>query len=402
MPFDASAIRHEFPMLDERRSGVRLVYLDCAGTTLRPRYVIERVARFERAESSALPAADGSNASTLYDDARRRVARFIGASEAAEIVFCRGATEAINLVAWTWGEQNIGPGDEILVTQLEHHANLAPWHALACRRGATLRSVPVDDAGNLPLAGFHERLGKRTKLVAVAHASNVLGTIAPLREIVTAARAVGASVLVDGAQAPAHLPIDVRELDVDFYTFSAHKAFGPQGIGVLFGKRSVLESMPAWQLGANAIEQLDATSCRYAAPPARFEAGSANVAGALGMAAALEFIDAAGMAAIREHESRLFAQLLDGMRTLRNLRLLGDPQARIPLLSFCATRIGSTDLRQALARHGVEARSGHLSAQPLLARFGASDAVRISLAVYNTADDVAHTLEVLDRISAAG
>jgi cysteine desulfurase/selenocysteine lyase len=402
MSFDASATRREFPMLDGRRSGVPLVYLDSAGTTLRPRCVIERMARFEQSENSALDAADGSNASALYEDARRRVARFIGANEASEVVFCRGATEAINLVAQTWGEQNVGPGDEILVTQLEHHANLAPWHALGRRRGATLRTVPVDEAGNLSLAGFHERLGKRTKLVAVAHASNVLGTIVPLREIVAAARAVGACVLVDGAQAPAHLSVDVRGLDVDFYTFSAHKAFGPPGIGVLFGKRTVLESMPAWQLGANAIEEFDDTSCRYARPPARFEAGSANIAGAVGMAAALDFIDAVGIATIREHESKLFAQLLEGMHRLRNLRLLGAARARIPLLSFCATRIGAADLRQALARQGVEARSGHLSAQPLLTRFGVSEAVRVSLAAYNSAADVAHTLEMLERILAAG
>lgn len=402
MPFDASAIRRDFPMLHVRRCGVPLAYLDNAGTTLRPRQVIERVARFEEAENSALAASDGRDASALYADARLRVARFIGANEPAEVVFCRGSTEAINLVAQTWGEQNIHSGDEIVVSQLEHHANLAPWHALARRQGATLRTVPVDDAGNLALAGFHDALGKRTKLVAVTHASNVLGTIAPLKEIARAAHSIGACVLVDGAQAPAHLPLDMRELDVDFYTFSAHKAFGPQGIGVLFGKRSLLESMPAWQLGANAIEDFDAGAWRYTPPPARFEAGSANIAGAVGLAAALEFIDAIGIDAARAHESALFAQLLDGLRGLHNVCLLGAPQARIPLLSFCVPGIASADLCRAFAQQGVEVRAGHLSAQPLLRRLGVTEAVRISLAAYNDQADIARVLALVERVSGGG
>ena len=398
MQFDNSAIRRDFAMLSERRGDQPLAYLDNAGTTLRPRAVIERLVRFEQSQNSSLPSARGDTAETLYADARRCVARFIGAGSADEIVFCRGATEAINFVAQTWGERYVHAGDEILVTDLEHHANLAPWYALAQRRGATVHSIPFDEKGNLRLADLHERIGKRTKLVAITHASNVFGTIPPLREIIAAAHSVGANVLVDGAQAPAHIAIDVAALDADFYTFSGHKVFAPSGIGVLYGKRELLDTMPPWQLGANAIERFDPLVMHCSPVPARFEAGSANVAGAIALAAALDYVDSIGFDAIEQHEAALIAHLVDGLQTLRNVRLLGAPSTRIPLVAFCVQNSAATDIRNALAQQGIEIRAGHLSAQPLLGRFGVEEALRISLAMYNDEGDIERVVAVLERL----
>lgn len=397
MAFDVEAIRREFPILHARARGVDLAYFDSAGSTLRLRSAIERSAQYEQHEVSAVADARGRSPAQQYALARVRVARCLGA-DADAIVFCRGATEAINLVANSWGEANIGARDEIVVSELEHCANLAPWHALAQRKGAHVRCVPIDASGALDRDAFAASIGARTRLLAITHASNVTGAVPPLPEIVAAARRVGARVLVDGAQAAAHRPIDFSALDADFYVISGHKVYGPSGIGVLVARRELLAQMPPWQLGANAIAGFAPDAIDYAPPPARFEAGSANIAAALGLAVALDWLRGLPSGAVQTHEAALLAQLLDGMRALPRVRLLPAPAERTPIVAFKVEGAASAAVRTALARVGIEVRAGDLAAQALLAHFGVADAVRVSIGVYTTRSDVERLCEALAQL----
>jgi cysteine desulfurase/selenocysteine lyase len=390
--FDASAVRRDFPILDERvHGGKRLVWLDNAATTQKPRAVIERLAYFYEHENSNIHRAAhvlAARATDAYEAAREKTRRFLNAPSAKDIVFVRGGTEAINLVAQSWGRKQIGPGDEIVVTWLEHHANIVPWQRLAEEKGAILRVVPVDQDGQVLLDSYERLLGPKTRLVSLAHVSNALGTIVPVRLMTEMAHRYGARVLLDGAQAVSHLSVDVQALDCDFYCFSGHKVFAPTGIGALYGKSEVLESMPPWQGGGNMIEDVTFEKTRYQSAPARFEAGTGNIADAVGLGAALDYLSAVGLEAVSRHEHDLLVYATDRLARVPGLKLIGTAPDKAGVLSFVLDGHRTEDVGAALDAEGIAVRSGHHCAQPILRRFGLESTVRASLALYNTSHDL--------------
>ena len=386
-PFDVTRVRADFPALAQAVHGRPLVYLDSASTALKPRAVIEAGVRAYERECAnvhrgvhALSVA----ATELHEGVREKVRGFLGAEDAREIVFTRGATESINLVAQSFGRAVVGPGDEVLVSTLEHHSNLVPWQMLCAERGATLRAIPLDGHGQLDLACFEAMLSARTRIVALSHVSNATGTVVPVREATRLARARGAAVLLDGAQAVPHLGVDVRALDCDFYCFSGHKLYGPTGTGVLYGKRERLEAMAPWQGGGDMILSVTFAETLYAAPPHRFEAGTPNIAGVIGLGAALDYVASVGIEAIAAHESALLAHGARALAAVPGLRLLGDPEARVAILSFVLAGVHPHDVGTVLDQQGIAVRTGHHCAQPLMAHLGVPGTVRASLAMYNT------------------
>ncbi len=403
--FDVDAVRREFPILEERVNGKQLVWLDNAATTQKPRSVIDRLAYFYAHENSNIHRGAhtlATKATDAYEDARCKVATFLGAPSSDSIVFTRGTTEAINLVAQTWGREHLGPGDEILVSHLEHHANIVPWQLLASQAGAKLKVIPVDDDGQLRLDGLTALLSDRTRLVAVAHVSNVLGTIVPIEAVIAAAHRVGARVLVDGAQAVAHLPVRVQSLDADFYTFSGHKIFGPTGIGALYVKPEILADLPPWQGGGNMISDVTFERTRYQQAPARLEAGTGNIADAIGLGAALDFVTKTGLAGIGAYEHQLLEYATRQICAVPGLRLVGTAPDKASVLTFALDGHDPADLGTALDRQGIAVRAGHHCAQPILRRFGLEAAVRPSLAMYNTCAEVDKLVSALHAIAAAG
>jgi cysteine desulfurase/selenocysteine lyase len=316
------------------------------------------------------------------------VRQFINAPEAAEVIFQRGATEAINLVARSWGGQHVGAGDEIIVSHLEHHANIVPWQQLAASKGAILRVIPVDDSGQLDLDAYRKLLNHRTKIVAVTHVSNVLGTVTPVKRIVALAHAAGAKVLVDGAQAVSHLRVDVQALDADFYVFSGHKVFGPTGIGVLWGKRDVLEAMPPIQFGGNMIADVTFEHTAFQPIPNKFEAGTGNIAGAAGLGAALAYVSRIGIETIARHEHALLAHATARLREIGGVTLIGTAADKAGVVSFTVAGYTTQQVGHALNDEGIAVRTGHHCAQPILRRFGLETTVRASLAFYNTCDEI--------------
>jgi cysteine desulfurase / selenocysteine lyase len=380
--------------------GRPLVYLDSASTAQKPRAVIDAVSlMFERECANvhrgvhALSAA----ATERYEAVREKVRRFLGAASAGEIVFTRSATEAVNLVAQSFGRAAVGPGDEVLVSTLEHHSNLVPWQMLCAERGAALRASPLDARGQIDLAAFAERLSPRTRIVAVAHVSNALGTVMPVRELVRLARAAspGVAVVVDGAQAVPHLRVDVGALDCDFYCFSGHKLFGPTGTGVLYGKRERLAAMGPWQGGGDMIVSVSFAGTLYAEPPHRFEAGTPNIAGIVGLGAAVDYVEALGLDAIAAHERALLDHGARVLATIPGLQILGPPgEDRVGILSFVLPGIHPHDVGTLLDHHGIAVRTGHHCAQPLMEHLGVAGTTRASLAPYNTRAD-------LDALAAA-
>ena len=379
---DIEAIRGEFPALTRRSAGSRHVYLDSAATTLQPRSVIAAVADFHGRGHS--PAA----ASALYADARARIAHRVGASDPGCVVFCASATHAIHLVAESWGNANIGIDDEIVVSSAEHVANLACWQGLARRRGAHLRVIPVDATGALPADTLRKALSKRTKLVAITHVSNVSGAIFPVREIAAAAHAVGARILIDGAQAVAHMPVEFDELDADFYAFSGHKVFAPTGIGVLLGKTACLEMLPPILLGTNAFDSFTLNDQAFAPVPYRFEGGTANIAGAIALAEALEFTGRLGWDEIGDHERRLCEWLDTSLAAITGVTVLGQSGAAIGIRSLVVDGRSHSDIERHLQDCSIDIRAGHLSAQTLLRQFGVESVLRASIALYNVVDDI--------------
>jgi cysteine desulfurase/selenocysteine lyase len=379
---DIEAIRSEFPALTRSSAVSKHVFLDNAATSLQPRTVIAAVSDFYGRGHS--PAA----ASTLYADARARIARMVGASTPGCVVFCASATHAIHLVAESWGNANIGMDDEIVVSTAEHVANLACWQALARRRGAHLRVIPVDAAGTFPTDTLRNALSKRTKLVAIAHVSNVSGTVFPVREIVAAAHAVGAHVLIDGAQAVAHVPVEFDDLDADFYAFSGHKVFAPTGIGVLLGKSASMDRLQPILLGTNAFEAFGLEGHSLAAVPNRFEGGTANIAGAIALAEALEFTERVGWDEIADHERRLCERLDKGLAHIEGISVLGQRRAEVGIRSFVVDGRSHCDIERQLRDRSIDIHTGHLSAQTLLRHFGVDSALRASIAIYNDADDI--------------
>jgi cysteine desulfurase/selenocysteine lyase len=403
--FDVETIRRDFPILQERVHGHPLVWFDNAATTQKPSVVIDRLSHFYRHENSNIHRAAhelAARATDAYESARRQVQQFLGAASPNEIVFVRGTTEAINLVAQSWGRKNIGPGDEILISHLEHHANIVPWQMLAAERGAVLKVVPVDSRGQLRLDELQRLLNSHTKLVSITHVSNALGTVTPIREIVDLGHRAGACVLIDGAQSVSHIPIDVQSFDADFFVLSGHKVFGPTGIGVLYGKASRLEDMPPWQGGGNMIEDVTFERTTYQPPPGRFEAGTGNIADAVGLGAALEYLTAIGMPNIERYETELLGYATERLAAVPGLTIVGTAAHKASVLSFVMDGIEPTAIGTALNQEGIAVRAGHHCAQPILRRFGHEATVRASLAFYNTCAEVDAMIAVLLRLAASG
>jgi len=390
-PFDPLSLRRDFPILEERVHGKPLVWLDNAATTQKPRAVIDRISDFYRHEYSNIHRAAhalAARSTDAYEGAREKARRFLNAASVQEIVFVRGATEAINLVAQGWGRRHVGPGDEIVITWLEHHANIVPWQQLAAEKGARLRVAPIDDRGQVLLDEYEKLLNPRTRLVSFTHVSNALGTVNPVREMAAMAHRHGAVVLVDGAQSVSHLPVDVQALGADFYAFSGHKVFGPTGIGVLYGRSDLLDATPPWQGGGNMIADVTFERTVFQPPPARFEAGTGNIADAVGLGAALDYVTRVGLEAISRHEHDLLAYATDGLAGIPGLRIIGTAREKAGVLSFVLAGWRSEDVGAALDREGIALRSGHHCAQPALRRFGVETSVRPSFALYNTRADI--------------
>jgi cysteine desulfurase/selenocysteine lyase len=391
VPFDVSAIRRDFPILQEKINGRQLVWLDNAATTHKPQSVIDRLSYFYTHENSNIHRAAhtlAARATDAYEAAREKVRRFLNASSTREIIFVRGATEAINLVAQSWGRRNIQKDDEIVITWLEHHANIVPWQMLCAEKGAKLRVAPVDNTGQVLLDEYEKLLNSRTRLVAFAHVSNALGTVTPVEEMIAVAHRHGAKVLVDGAQAVSHLRVDVQAYDCDFYVFSGHKVFAPTGIGVVYGKGDVLDTMPPWQGGGNMITDVTFEKTVYQTPPGRFEAGTGSIADAVGLGAAIDYLERIGMANVARYEHDLLLYATQAMQRIPGLHLIGTAREKASVLSFVLDGFRTEDVGAALNQEGIAVRSGHHCAQPILRRFGLETTVRPSLAVYNTCEDV--------------
>ena len=394
--FDVDGIRRDFPILQEKIHGKPLVWLDNAATTHKPNLVIDRLVHYYRHEYSNVHRAAhtlAARSTDAYEAAREKVQRFLGAGSPKEIVFVRGTTEAVNLVANSWGRRNIGMGDEIILTTIEHHSNIVPWQLVAKDVGAVLRIVPVSDRGEVLLSEYGKLLNDRTKMVAITHVSNALGTIVPVAEMAQAAHRHGARVLIDGAQAVSHFPVNVQALDADFYVFSAHKMFGPTGAGALYGKKALLDEMPPWQGGGNMIQDVTFEESTFADPPARFEAGTATLGPAVGLGAAVDYLERIGMENVARHEQELLAYATDVLSRIRGLRFIGTAPDKAGVISFVPDGIGVEEMGRYLDTEGIAVRAGHHCAQPTMRRFGVEGTVRPSLALYNTH----HEIDVLAR-----
>jgi cysteine desulfurase/selenocysteine lyase len=400
--FDPHWFKRDFPILQQRINGRQLVWLDNAATTQKPQAVIDRLDYFYANENSNVHRAAhtlAARATDAYEGAREKVRRFLGASSAREIVFVRGATEAINLVAKAWGGQNVREGDEIVVTWLEHHANIVPWQQLATEKGAKLKVVPVDDRGQVRLDEYEKLLGPRTRIVSIAQVSNALGTVVPVKQMVDIAHRHGIPVLVDGAQAVSHMRVNVAELDSDFYVFSGHKVFGPTGIGVLHGKEDLLNSFQPWQGGGNMISDVTFEKTLYQPAPNRFEAGTGNIADAVGLGAALDYLDRVGLENVSRHEHDLLVYGTKLLKEVPGLHIIGTAGEKAGVLSFIIDGLKNEDVAKALDREGIAVRAGHHCAQPILRRLGVEGTVRASLAFYNTMEDLEALAAALCRIT---
>jgi len=402
-PFDPRMVRRDFPILQEQVHGRPLVWLDNAATTQKPNAVIDRLSSFYRHEYSNIHRgahALAARATDAYEAAREKVRRFLHAGSTREIVFVRGTTEGINLVAQSFGRRYVEKGDEIVITWLEHHANIVPWQLLCSEKGARLRVAPVDDSGQVILEEYEKLLGPRTRIVSLSQVSNALGTITPAREMVEMAHRHGARVVIDGAQAVSHFRVDVQELDADFYVFSGHKVFAPSGIGVVFGKADVLDQMPPWQGGGNMISCVTFEKTTYQPAPARFEAGTPSIADAVGLGAALDYFESVGIEPAAAYEHQLLEYTTAGLLTIPGLRLIGTAREKASVMSFVLDGFRSEDVGAALDKEGIAVRAGHHCAQPILRRFGVEATVRPSLALYNTCEDVDALIAALRRIQA--
>ncbi len=389
--FDVHTIRSDFPLLARTVHGKPLIWLDNAATTQKPRQVIETLERFYSQHNSNIHQGAhqlAAEATDLYEGAREKVQRFIGARSAREIVFVRGTTEGINLVAQTYGRKFLQPGDEIVLTTLEHHANIVPWQMLCQEKGAHLRIVPLTERGEIQLQSYEQLLGPRTRLVAVSQVSNVLGTIVPVQEMIALAHRHGARVLIDGAQAVPHLRVNVQALDADFYTFSGHKLFGPTGIGILYGKLDLLDEMPPWQGGGNMINTVTFEHTTFNSVPHKFEAGTGHIAGAVGLGTALDYVERIGFDAASRYEHALTEYAMQALATVPGLHLIGTAPEKISVLSFVMEGRSTQQIGQSLDKQGIAVRAGHHCAQPALRWFGLQETVRPSLAFYNLKEEV--------------
>jgi cysteine desulfurase/selenocysteine lyase len=395
--FDVESIRRDFPILQTTRAGKSLVYLDSASSAQKPQAVLDAVTHCYATSYANVHRGIyelSEKATRAYEAVRGLSGRFLNAFDRREIVFTKNVTEAVNLVAQSFGRQNIGEGDEILVSEMEHHANIVPWQLLAEQVGARVVVAPITDAGEIDVEAYERALSPRTKLVAIAHVSNVLGTINPVRELTAMAHAQGAVVLVDGAQAAPHLPIDVREIGCDFYGFTAHKLFGPTGVGVLWTRLDLLESMPPYQGGGSMIESVSFEGTTFAGVPERFEAGTPNIAGVVGLGAAIEYVNAIGLDAISKWEHELLGYATEALSEIPGLRIFGSAPQKAAVISFVMESAHSHDVATILDTEGVAVRAGHHCAQPTMKHFGVPATTRASFSLYNTRADV-------DRLAAA-
>ena len=389
--WDVERIRKDFPILSQEVHGRPLVYLDNAATTQKPHAVIEALERYYATDNANVHRGVhllSERATQAYEAARSRIRRFLNAAEDREIVFVRGTTEAINLVAQTYGRRMVGPGDEILITALEHHSNIVPWQMLCEEKGAALRVAPIDDAGEVDVEAYERLLGPRTRLVAIAHCSNALGTVLPIDRMIEAAHRQGVPVLVDGAQAMAHVPVDVQALGCDFYAFSGHKVYGPTGIGALYGKAALLESMPPFQGGGDMIKAVTFEKTVYNDLPYKFEAGTPNIAGAIGLGAALEYLDGLGRDRAAAYEHDLLAYGTERLSAIPGVRLIGTAREKASVLSFVMEGAHAHDVGTILDREGIAVRTGHHCAMPVMTRFGLAATTRASVALYNTREEL--------------
>ncbi|MBL0534824.1 aminotransferase class V-fold PLP-dependent enzyme [Aeromonas dhakensis] len=395
-------LRSQFPALAQEVNGHPLVYLDNAATTQKPQTVLDAINHYYRADNANVHRAAhalSGRATRAFEDARETVARFINAPRSHEVIWTRGTTEAINLMAQSWGISELRAGDEVVLSTLEHHANIVPWQLVAQRTGAVIRVVPLDERGDLDMAAYLAMLGPRTRLVSVAHVSNALGTVNPVEQIVAAAKAVGALTLIDGAQAVAHLEVDVQTIGCDFYVFSGHKLYGPTGIGVLWGRTELLERMPPWQAGGEMIDRVSFSGTTFNSLPFKFEAGTPHIAGAIGLAAAIDFVTAQERAALIRHEAALTDYLVAGLQQVPGLRLVGEPGQRAGAVSFLLADIHPQDAATLLDMQGIALRVGHHCAMPLMESLGIGGTMRASLACYNNRDDVDALLAALHKLS---
>jgi len=382
-------------------NGKPLVYLDNAATTQKPRAVIDAITRYYEADNANIHRGVhylSQHATQRYENSRETVRRFLNAAEPSEIVFVRGATEGINLIAQTLGRTRVRAGDEVLITAMEHHSNIVPWQILCEEKGAMLRVAPINDAGELILDEFARLLGPRTKIVAVPHVSNALGTINPLRQMVELAHRHNAVVVVDGAQAVPHLAVDVRALDSDFYVFSGHKLYGPTGIGVLYGKSALLNAMPPYQGGGDMILSVTFEKTTYNKIPHKFEAGTPDVSGVIGLAAAINYVNELGLDRIEAHERDLLRQATESLSTIPGIRLIGTAKEKASVLSFVMDGIHPHDIGTILDQEGIAIRTGHHCAQPVMERFGIPATARASFAFYNTREEVNALIKGIDRV----
>lgn len=389
--FDVEKVRKDFPILSQKVYGKPLVYLDNAATAQTPQSVIDAICRFYTEECSNIHRGVHQlsvRATNSFEAARAKVARFIGAASTREIIFTRGTTEGINLVAQTWGRENVGAGDEVIISAMEHHSNIVPWQLLCHERGAILRVIPMNDRGELDLDQYAQMLGSRTKIVAVAHVSNALGTVNPVIEMTRLAHSHGAVVLLDGAQAAPHLPVNVQELDCDFYCLSGHKLYGPTGIGVLHGKTALLEAMPPYQGGGDMISSVTFEKTTFNTLPYKFEAGTPDIAGVYGLGAAVDYLNEIGLPEAARYEHELLEYATDAVSKVPGVRLIGTAANKVSVLSFVVGEIHAHDVGTILDREGIAVRTGHHCAQPVMQRFDVPATARASFAFYNTREEV--------------
>lgn len=398
--YDVEAVRRDFPILQQLVHDQPLLYLDSAATTQKPRVVIDALSQYYLQDNSNVHRAAhalADRATTGFENARKRIAQFINSPKPEQIIWTRGTTESINLVAASYGRVALQPGDKILVSTLEHHSNIVPWQLIAAERGATVIPIPLDNRGDLDLDAYAALLDERVKIVAVNQVSNALGTVNPIKSIVQSAHAVGAKVLVDGAQAIAHFPVDVQDLNCDFYAFSGHKAFGPTGIGVLWGRESLLEQMPPYQGGGEMIESVSFSGTTFNQLPYKFEAGTPDIAGAIGMAAAIEYLGNLDRAAVQAHEAALLAECIERGEEM-GLRRVASPRHAAGIYSFLLPGAHPSDVGTILDQQGVAVRTGHHCAQPLMAYLGVPGTVRASLSIYNNHEDIDRFFNAMAKV----
>jgi cysteine desulfurase/selenocysteine lyase len=398
--FDIFSIRADFPILSSEVNGKPLVYLDNGATSQKPIQVIDAVSTYYKTFNANIHRGVhelSQRATSAYEQAREQIAKLINARESAEIVFTRGATESINLVVQTWGRNYLKAGDEIVVTAMEHHANIVPWQMVCEETGAVLRVIPINDDGTVILDEARKLIGARTRMLSVMHVSNALGTINPVEELLEMARSVGAMTLIDGAQAVPHFKVDVRKLDCDFYVFSSHKILGPSGVGVLYGKRSLLEQIPPFQGGGDMIKTVRFSGTEYADVPLKFEAGTPNIEGAIGLSAAIAYWEALDHDALAEHEQNLLNEATQKLQAINGLRIIGTAPHKVPVVSFLIDNLHPYDVGFILDKQGIAVRTGHHCAQPLMERFGIPGTIRASFAFYNTLEEIDRLVQGIER-----